>query len=89
MNLNGIDEICLMKDDYHRKQPWAIIANGDENTVIEMLRNRSKPSVIEFLQSLKSPKNVEVVTMDMWSGYRRRLQGENGNLCFRRCVNLN
>lgn len=36
----GIDEICLMKDDYHRKQPWAIIANGDENTVMELLRNR-------------------------------------------------
>ena len=36
----GIDEICLMKDDYHRKQPWAIIANGDKNTVMEILRNR-------------------------------------------------
>ena len=66
----GIDEICLMKDDYHRKQPWAIIANGDENTVMELLRNRSKTSVMEFLQSLKDPKKVEVATMDMWSGYR-------------------
>ncbi len=66
----GIDEICLMKDDYQRKQPWAIIANGDENTVMEVLRDRSKPSVINFLQSMKDPKKVEVVTMDMWSGYR-------------------
>jgi transposase len=66
----GIDEICLMKDDYQRKQPWAIIANGDENTVMEVLRDRSKPSVIDFLQSMKDPKKVEVVTMDMWSGYR-------------------
>lgn len=66
----GIDEICLMKDDYHRKQPWAIIANGDENTVMEILRNRSKTSVMEFLQSLKDPQKVEVATMDMWSGYR-------------------
>lgn len=66
----GIDEICLMKDDYHRKQPWAIIANGDENTVMELLRNRSKSSVMSFLQSLKDPQNVEVATMDMWSGYR-------------------
>lgn len=66
----GIDEICLMKDNYQRKQPWAIIANGDENTVMEVLRDRSKPSVINFLQSMKDPKKVEVVTMDMWSGYR-------------------
>lgn len=66
----GIDEICLMKDDYHRKQPWAIIANGDKNTVMEILRNRSKTSVMEFLQSLKAPSKVEVATMDMWSGYR-------------------
>lgn len=66
----GIDEICLMKDDYQRKQPWAIIANGDENTVMEVLRNRGKPFIIDFLQSMKEPKKVEVVTMDMWSGYR-------------------
>lgn len=59
-----------MKDEYQRKQPWAIIANGDENTVMEVLRDRSKPSVINFLQSMKDPKKVEVVTMDMWSGYR-------------------
>lgn len=66
----GIDEICLMKDDYHRKQPWAVIANGDENTVMELLRNRSKPTIIALLKSLKEPQNVKVVTMDMWSGYR-------------------
>ena len=70
----GIDEICLVKDDYHRKQPWAIIANGEENTVMEMLRNRSKASVMEFFQSLKDPAKVEVVTMDMWSGYRSAVQ---------------
>ena len=66
----GVDEICLVKDDYQRKQPWAIVANGDENTVMEVLRDRSKASVISFLQSMKDPKKVEVVTMDMWSGYR-------------------
>lgn len=66
----GIDEICLMKNNYHRKEPWAVIANGDENTIMEMLQDRSKPSVIRLLQSLKDPAAVEVVTMDMWSGYR-------------------
>lgn len=70
----GIDEICLVKNDYHRKQPWAVIANGEENTVMEILRDRSKASVVEFLQALKEPKKVEVVTMDMWSGYRSAVQ---------------
>ena len=66
----GIDEICLMKDDYSRKQPWAVIANGDDHTVMELLRNRSKPTIIALLQSLKDPQKVKVVTMDMWAGYR-------------------
>lgn len=66
----GIDEICLMKDEYRRKQPWAVIANGDDHTVMELLKSRSKPTIISLLQSLKDPHKVEVVTMDMWAGYR-------------------
>lgn len=49
----GIDEICLMKDDYHRKQPWPVIANGDENTVMELLCDRSKPTIINLLKPTK------------------------------------
>lgn len=70
----GIDEICLMKDDYHRKQPWAVIANGDENTVMELLKDRSKQSIVNLLESLQQPERVKVVTMDMWSGYRTAVQ---------------
>lgn len=67
----GIDEICLISDsNYKRKQPWAVIANGEQRTVMDMLKDRSKTSIINALQSLKNPSNVEVVTMDMWSGYR-------------------
>lgn len=66
----GIDEICLMDNKYRQKEPWAVIANGDENTVMEMLQDRSKPSIIRLLKSLSCPETVEVVTMDMWSGYR-------------------
>lgn len=66
----GIDEICLAKDDYQRKQAWAVIGNGDDNTVMEILSDRSKETVISTLKSLKNPSNVNVVTMDMWSGYK-------------------
>lgn len=66
----GIDEICLTKGDAQRKQAWAVIANGDNHTVMELLQDRSKKSVVALLNSLQKPKRVEVVTMDMWSGYR-------------------
>jgi transposase len=66
----GVDEICLAKDNYHRKQAWAVLADGDENTVMELLQDRSKVSVAGLLQSLQNPEAVKVVTMDMWSGYR-------------------
>lgn len=66
----GIDEICLARGDYSRKEAWAVLANGDDNTVMELLQDRSKPSVVSLLRSLQSPQTVQVVTMDMWSGYR-------------------
>lgn len=66
----GIDEICLARGDYSRKEAWAVLANGDDNTVMELLQDRGKPSIVRLLQSLQSPKAVQVVTMDMWSGYR-------------------
>lgn len=66
----GIDEIFMSRDNYQRKQAWAVIANGDNNTVMELLPTRSKEIVVSTLLTLKQPNNVEVVTMDMWSGYR-------------------
>lgn len=66
----GIDEICLKKNEFSRKQPWAVIANGDARTVMDMLKERSKPNIISSLQSLRHPQKVEVVTMDMWPAYR-------------------
>lgn len=59
-----------MKDKYRRKQAWAVIANGDESTVMEMLHDRSQQSIEAFLKGLKSPDNIKVVTMDAHSGYR-------------------
>jgi transposase len=66
----GIDGICLLNNEYSRKQPWAVIANGDAKTVMDILKERNKPNIISTLQSLRNPKKVEVVTMDMWPTYR-------------------
>lgn len=66
----GIDEIHLDKNYKGRKIAWAVLCNGIDHTVIDMLPNRNKSTILEYLKNLKSPWNVEVVTMDMWQPYR-------------------
>lgn len=66
----GIDEIYLMKDDYHRKRAWGVICNGDEHTVMDILRSNSNQAVSDALSQLRYPRSVKIVTMDMKAGYR-------------------
>lgn len=66
----GIDEIHLVAPNGGRKEPWCVIANGDERTEMDMLQSRTKPAVIGALRALREPNKVEVATMDMYSGYR-------------------
>lgn len=60
----GIDEIHLAK------QPRCVITNIEERTIIEMLRDRNKPTVIKYLKGVKDPHVILRVTMDMWRPYR-------------------
>lgn len=60
----GIDEIHLAK------QPRCVITNIEERTIIEMLRDRNKPTVIKYLKEIKEPHVILRVTMDMWKPYR-------------------
>ncbi|KGG81094.1 hypothetical protein Y919_02770 [Caloranaerobacter azorensis H53214] len=66
----GIDEIHIQREGKHRKQAWAVICNGDEHTIMDILPNRNKATIVEYFRNLRNPENVEVVTMDMWSPYR-------------------
>lgn len=66
----GIDEIHIQRQGKHRKQAWAVICNGDERTLIDMLEDRNKTTIISFLKRLKNPRNVWYVTMDMWQPYK-------------------
>lgn len=66
----GIDEIHIQREGKSRKQAWALICNGSEHTVIDMLRDRNKATIIDFFRGLKQPCNVSIVTMDMWQPYR-------------------
>jgi transposase len=60
----GIDEIHLAK------QPRCVITNIEERTIIDMLKDRKKPTVIKYLKNIKEPHIILRVTMDMWKPYR-------------------
>ncbi len=66
----GIDEIHVQREGKHRKQAWGLICNGEEHTVMDLLPDRNKQTIINYFENLKEPHKVQVVTMDMWQPYR-------------------
>jgi len=65
----GIDELSLKKK--HR-QYVAVIVDHDNQCVLEVLENRDKSTVREYLQKAKREgllAQVEEVTTDMWDAY--------------------
>ena len=59
----GIDEIHLIK-------PRGVISNIQNNTVVELLPNRNKETIIKYLSGLQGKKEIAYVAMDMWLPYR-------------------
>ena len=59
----GIDEIHLIK-------PRCVISNIQERTLVEILHNRNKDTVVKYLSTLKGRESVHYVTMDMWNPYK-------------------
>jgi len=66
----GIDEIHIQRSNKSRKVAWAVICNGVDHTVMDILHNRNKTTVTKYLKELRNPENVHLVTMDMWNPYR-------------------
>ena len=63
----GIDEIHLIK-------PRCVISNIRNNTIIDMLPNRDKKTVVNYLYNLQGKSEVQYVAMDMWTPYRDAVQ---------------
>lgn len=63
----GIDEIHLIK-------PRGVIANIQNNTIVELLPNRNKETMIRYLSNLEGRQQVQYVAMDMWAPYRDACQ---------------
>lgn len=59
----GIDEIHLIK-------PRCVISNIGNNTLVDLLPNRNKDSVLKYLAKMDRRDKVQVVAMDMWTPYR-------------------
>lgn len=59
----GIDEIHLIK-------PRCVVSNIKNNTIVEILKDRNKPTVTRYLSQLKGLDQVHYVAMDMWKPYR-------------------
>ena len=63
----GIDEI-------HLTRPRGVITNVQNNTLVEILRDRNKKTVVDYLFRLPGRDKVELVAMDMWVPYRDAVQ---------------
>jgi transposase len=63
----GIDEIYLIK-------PRGVITNIQNNTIVELLPNRNKETVIKYLSQLEGKESIQYVAMDMWRPYRDAVQ---------------
>lgn len=64
----GIDELHLLK------KPRCIITNVKERTVVDLLINRNKPVVRNYLKGMADKQNIQLVTMDMWQPYKEAVK---------------
>lgn len=60
----GIDEIHIIK------KPRCVVSNIENNTVVNVLSDRNKKTVADYLFRLKGRELVRCVTMDMWEPYK-------------------
>jgi len=64
----GIDEIHIIK------KPRCIISNIEHNTAVEVLRDRTKNTVMGHFQAMQGREKVQYVAMDMWNPYREAVE---------------
>lgn len=60
----GIDEIHIIK------KPRCVVSNIENNTIVNVLRDRNKKTVSDYLFRLKGRDLVKCVAIDMWEPYK-------------------
>lgn len=63
LDVLGIDEIHLIK-------PRCVLTNVSQGTVVDVLKDRNKDTVIAYLAGLKDKQRIRTVSMDMWRPYK-------------------
>jgi transposase len=63
----GIDEICLGKKRWDKYR--CVVTDIEKRTLVELLRDRDKKTVIKFFCTLDRSA-IDIVCMDMWPSYR-------------------
>lgn len=64
----GLDEIHLIR-------PRAVITNVQERTLVDILVNRNKDTIMRYLCHMPNRDRIAVVTMDMWRPYKEAVHG--------------
>ena len=71
----GIDEAHLCPEG--KKGPddgmRGVFVDVENKTIIDITRDRYKNSVISWLRHIKNNDKLEIVTIDMWEGYRQAI----------------
>jgi transposase len=65
----GIDELKIIG------KCRGVITNIGDNTVIDLLKDRDKPLIINYLMKLKDRQTIRRVAMDMWQPYKDAVYG--------------
>lgn len=60
----GIDEIHIIK------KPRCVLTNIEHQTVIDMLDNRNKSTLLRYFTKRQDRSRIEFVAMDMWRPYK-------------------
>lgn len=57
-------------DEIHIIKPRCVLTNIEERTLLDVLPNRNKETVVGYLSRLPNKGRIQYVTMDMWQPYR-------------------
>jgi len=60
----GVDEIHIIK------KPRFVVSNIEHNKIVNILSDRNKPTVVNYLFKLPNRDRIKCVTMDMWLPYK-------------------
>ena len=66
----GIDEIYVIR------KPRGVVTNVEQRTVVDVLTNRKKELVEDYLENIRNPRRIRYVAMDMWRPYYNAVQNK-------------